>query len=136
VKSAELERLKFEVSILKNKKREDTYQYILEQHLKGTHKKLPSGISDITTDSFHAEIKNWQCWKAAHGQLLIYNTDDPKDELKVYFFGKTPGKKLVDIILKHFHKYNIQPFEIKLVENIVTITDLTEGSVEKFSFDL
>ncbi len=49
---------------------------------------------------------------------------------------ETPGKKLVDIILKHFHKYNIQPFEIKLVENIVTITDLTEGSVEKFSFYL
>ena len=37
---------------------ESTYQTALEQVLGGTHKRLGVyGISDITTDEFHAEIK-------------------------------------------------------------------------------
>lgn len=55
--------------------------------MNGGHKKLSCGITDITTDKFYAEIKEWSCWKEAFGQLLAYNVSDPKKELAVYFFG-------------------------------------------------
>ena len=54
--------------------------------LQGGHKKLKSGITDITTDFIHAEIKNWDSWKDAIGQLCVYQINDPKEKLEVYFF--------------------------------------------------
>lgn len=81
------------------KQKECFYQNILESHLNGKHKKLPRGETDITTDAFHAEIKNWDCYKEAFGQLLAYNKDDPRNELRVYLFGKTPRQKTKTLII-------------------------------------
>ena len=84
----ENKQIKLELQLIKNKKNEVYYQNILENLLEGTHKKLDAGITDITTDTFHAEIKQWDCWKEAIGQLQSYNCWDPKEEMRLYLFGK------------------------------------------------
>jgi hypothetical protein len=72
----------------KNRKNEKFYQLLIENYLGGTHKTLSCGITDVTTDSCHAEIKEWSSWKEAIGQLTCYNTVDPKDKLEMYMFGR------------------------------------------------
>ena len=80
-------KLKQDLLFYKNKKNEAFYQAILEKFLMGTHKKLQSGITDITTDTCHAEIKEWCCYKEGIGQLMAYNVCDPKELLEMYMFG-------------------------------------------------
>lgn len=70
------------------KKYEVFYQPIVEKHLKGTHKKLACGITDVTNRNTHAEIKVWNNYKSAVGQLMVYNAEDPKEHLQAYMFGK------------------------------------------------
>lgn len=58
---------------------EKIYQFILEKHLGGTHLFLRDvGVTDITTDEFHAEIKHWSDSKKLIGQLMIYNVACPR----------------------------------------------------------
>lgn len=77
-----------ELQYYKNRKNENFYQLLLEQYLGGTHKTLPCGITDISTDDCHAEIKEWKSWKEAIGQLTCYNSVDPRPFLAMYMFGK------------------------------------------------
>ena len=93
-KDIEIDRLKLELMYYKNKNNESYYQKFLETLLNGTHKRLKCGITDITTDDFHAEIKNWSDWKEAVGQLICYNKHDPKNEMRLYLFGSCNEKKL------------------------------------------
>jgi hypothetical protein len=86
------------------------YQGILENVMLGTHKKLPCGITDITTHDTHAEIKKWNKWKEAIGQLLSYNTFDYKPNLQIYLFHNYLHTKKLNAI-KVFNKYDITPFE-------------------------
>lgn len=51
-------KLKIELMYLKNKRSEKFYQTLLETYTGETHKRLPSGITDITTDISRIEIKN------------------------------------------------------------------------------
>lgn len=86
------------------------YQRILENVLQGSHKKIPSGITDITTPTLHAEVKTWPKWRHAVGQLLSYNVFDEKPNLQVYLFNDySPKGKL--IALGVFQVYGISPFE-------------------------
>ena len=80
--------LKIENSMLKNKKDEKFYQLIVEKYLVSTHKKIKSGITDVTNDKIHAEIKRWPKYKDALGQLIAYNHDLPREELHAYMFDK------------------------------------------------
>lgn len=80
--------LLLELQYYKNRRTENFYQLMLEQHLQGTHKTLECGITDVTTETCHAEIKEWKNWKEAVGQLTCYNAVDPKQELALYMFGK------------------------------------------------
>jgi len=82
------EKLLLELQYYKNRKNEAFYQLLLEQYLNGTHKTLSCGITDVTTEKCHAEVKEWKCWKEAVGQLTCYNLVDPKPELAMYMFGK------------------------------------------------
>jgi len=82
------QQLKLELQYYKNRKNEKFYQLLIENYLGGTHKTLSCGVTDVTTDSCHAEIKEWSSWKEAIGQLTCYNTVDPKDRLEMYMFGK------------------------------------------------
>lgn len=89
---AEIDSSKLDLRYYKKKRDEPFYQMLLEPILSGTHKKLPCGITDITTDDTHVEIKEWRCWKEAVGQLTCYNEDDPKPYLAIYLFGKYGDK--------------------------------------------
>jgi hypothetical protein len=91
-------------------RKEIYYQNVLEHVLNGKHKVLPSGITDITTDNFHAEIKKWNKWKQALGQLLAYDTYDPRKELQVYLFNQYSIQNKI-IAINTFKKYDIIPFE-------------------------
>lgn len=86
--SPDFQKVLLELQYYKNRKNERFYQLMLEQFLCGTHKTLSCGITDVTTDTCHAEIKEWKNWKEAVGQLTCYNAVDPKPELCVYLFGK------------------------------------------------
>ena len=103
-------KLELELQYYKNKKCENFYQLMLENLLKATPKKLPCGITDITTDDTHIEIKDWKNWKEAIGQLMCYNINDPKEYLHVYLFGSSPRNKMN--VFDTFRKCNIIPFEI------------------------
>jgi hypothetical protein len=70
-----------------NSKNEAFYQLMLETYLNATHKRLKCGITDITTDTLHAEIKRWYSYKEAIGQLMCYQNEDPKQHLHVYLFS-------------------------------------------------
>jgi hypothetical protein len=84
--------LELELQYYKNRKNEKFYQLLLENYLGGTHKTLSCGITDVTTDKCHAEIKEWPSWKEAVGQLTCYNVSDPKERLDMYMFGKYTQK--------------------------------------------
>lgn len=83
----EIRKLKIKVGLLERKKPEEFYQLIVEEWLQGTHKKVACGITDVSNDTTHAEIKRWADFKHAAGQLFCYNEVDPKENLHLYFFG-------------------------------------------------
>jgi hypothetical protein len=97
-------------NIIIPKRHEIYYQEILENVLQGKHKVLPCGITDVTTHNTHAEIKKWNKYKEAVGQLLSYNTFDYKPNLQIYLFNKYLHTKKLNAI-KVFNKYDITPFE-------------------------
>lgn len=101
-----------EVQYYRNKQSEKFYQLLLEDYLEGTHKSLPCGITDITTDKLHAEIKEWSKWKAAVGQVLCYNHKDPKEKMQIYLFGNKVSKSDKEEIFETIKFYNIEPFDI------------------------
>ena len=119
---AEIKTLRTELAFVRNKKTEKFYQTILEDLLKGTHQRLSCGETDITTDTFHAEIKHWESWKHAAGQILAYNNEDPKDELRVYFFGKY-GKKNKALALDFYKKINIKIYECVDQSDGISVVD-------------
>lgn len=124
------QRLEIENAILKNRKTEDIYQTALEKYLHGTHKRLKCGITDITTSIFHAEIKEWQGWKGALGQLVSYNQEDPRQELRAYFFGKV-NKKTKQVALEVLEAVNIRAFEVDFTDvEHMSILNLHTGSEE------
>lgn len=72
---------------------------IVENYLGGTHKKLKCGITDVTNDTTHAEIKNFERFNDVFGQLFRYNREDPKERLQVYLFGKPPSNNMIQQIV-------------------------------------
>jgi uncharacterized C2H2 Zn-finger protein len=108
------------------KRREEFYQVIVENYLGGTHARLNVGVTDVTTPDTHAEVKEWEKWKYALGQLKVYATDSPREHLHMYLFGKykTSSKQTaLDIIKTH----NIRCFEFEEQGGTVTITDVETG---------
>jgi hypothetical protein len=89
----EINRLKLELMYYKMRRNETYYQKFLEIILGAGHKRLKCGETDITTDEYHAEIKEWKQYKGAIGQLLCYNKHDPRNELRLYLFGSYSESK-------------------------------------------
>lgn len=87
------------------------FQKQLQARIGYGHKRLPSGITDITTPTKHIEIKNWRQWKFALGQLLAYDYYDKKDRLEVHMFGDYPEKNK-EIARAVFDSYNIHVHDI------------------------
>jgi hypothetical protein len=110
-----MDKMEIEIAFLKGKYNENFYQKILEQYLNGSHKTLKCGISDITTDEIHAEIKIWEDYKCALGQILTYDHEDPKQKLQVYFFGKyTDNKK--ESVIDLYKKHNIEVYMFQHID--------------------
>lgn len=79
----------------------------LEKKYNGTHKTTPARIIDVFTMDTIYEIKCWENWKAAIGQLMAYHYYYPNHMLKVHFFGKIPKDELKIIILTICAHYRI-----------------------------
>lgn len=125
--------LELAVRLAKEDKREETYQQLLQKYkFPGyTHMKVRCGVTDITTDAVHAEIKRYTCWKDAIGQVMAYNTDHPRPELHIYLFGKCTEEKKQHVT-SIIHRLNIKPFEVKVIDNQFIIADLVQGTEEHF----
>jgi len=111
------------------KKNENFYQKVVEEYLNGSHQRLDVGITDITTDSIHAEIKHWRMFKNAIGQLISYNNEMPRERLQIYLFGDydvQKKNKIVDCI----RKSNIEVYTFKSSnENQVEIINYTTKEI-------
>lgn len=102
---------------------ETYYQKIVEKYLKGTHKAVQCGVTDITTSTTHAEIKVWKNYKEALGQLIAYNTVDPKERLQVYLFGRTV-KEDVQTATLIFSSHNIECYTFVETPGVISIINL------------
>lgn len=108
-----INKLQHEIDMLKDKKSERFYQNIVEKFLGGTHKKVLCGVTDVTTDNIHAEIKNAKDYKTAIGQLVSYNSVDNKKQLQLYLFGPKcdtyfdTAKVVCECVNIELYKFNI-----------------------------
>jgi hypothetical protein len=119
----------------KQNKREQFYQGVVECFLNASHKTLACGITDVTTDTIHAEIKKWDDWKAAVGQLISYNIEDPKEDLHAYMFGSF-GKKSKKSALDIMAKAGLKVFEFNIGDKSCSIVDANSGlTVYEMHFD-
>ena len=117
------DKINLELQYYKNRKNEKFYQLLLENYLGGTHKTLSCGITDVTTDTRHAEIKEWSSWKEAVGQLTCYNIADPKEKLDIYVFGKY-AQKCKDEAIKIVISCKIDIYEFVDTDEGVSIISL------------
>lgn len=127
-KESVIKQLQLDLMYYKNKKNESFYQAIVEEYLQGTHKKLTCGITDITTDDCHAEVKEWCCYKEAMGQLMAYNSCDPKSRLEIYLFGKYEEKSK-NKASQIMHDTNHIVYEFVHIDNGVDIMRLNDKSI-------
>lgn len=120
--------LQNEVAILKESKSEIYYQRFLEKQLGASHKVTKYGITDITTDSQHIEIKHWKHFKACLGQLKSYNHGDNK-KLIAALYGDEYKKK--QDVIDLFHSHDISVWELNDSPNgIVIVKHIKEISEE------
>lgn len=105
------------------------FQKILEVHLGGMHDHVACGKTDISTPLFHAEIKDWNNYKSAVGQLMCYNCFKPKPELRAYLFGKVKENDKY-IALTAFKKLGIKAFELIQQKNQLFIKNHDDETVE------
>lgn len=122
----EINELKDSVTDIASKRNEMYYQKFLEKYFSATHKKTKFGITDISTDTHHIEIKHWRQYKHALGQLLSYNEFDNK-QLSAYFYGSINQPQKSNII-QLFQNKNISIYEfVDTLDGIKiqTVLDLT-----------
>ena len=97
---------------------------MLERLLGGSHRRLRTGITDITLKNTHVEIKRWERWSDAVGQLAKYQHAEPKQELRVYLFGKFSGSNK-QVALDVFWSRGIRVYDMIHQGPIVEIYELT-----------
>ena len=127
-KSNTIDNLKLEIAFLKNKKNEQFYQEIMEKHFNAAHKTLNIGITDITTDDAHYEIKRWSCWKEALAQLQLYNDEDPKEHIYACFF-ETCTENHKEKVQNSLNKYNIECLEFHQDESGINLYNLKNKTI-------
>lgn len=80
---------------------EKYYQKLLTAYYGHGHHRYKTGITDITTQRFHGEIKKWKCWKQTIGQLWTANLHEPRDDLRAFMFGQYKYKKYASQDMMH-----------------------------------
>jgi hypothetical protein len=123
-----IKKINLDLQYYKNRKNEKFYQLLLENYLGGTHKTLSCGITDITTDTCHVEIKEWPLWKEAIGQLTCYNAADPKDTLEMYMFGRYK-QKCKDESVKIATSCKINVYEFVETDDGISILSLKNNEI-------
>lgn len=103
------------------------YQKVFESYFNGGHLELFSGITDITTNDSHIEIKELKRWKDGVGQLVIYNAELPKSQRKLIMFGTRFENYYA--IAELICRVNIQPFYCCIKDNIVILEDLINKNI-------
>jgi hypothetical protein len=104
----EIETLKSEIDIIKDVKKEIYYQKFLEKYFQSSHKVTKYGVTDISTETHHIEIKSWKCYKQALGQLQSYNYGDKKKLIVALFNDYIDKEKVIEL----FHSYNIDVWDL------------------------
>lgn len=94
------------------------YQRILEQRYNGSHLATTAGVTDVTTNSMHIEIKRASNWLDAFRQLLAYNAVEEREYLRLYLFdykslSLTGREKMMASILK----VNTTPIDVFILDN-------------------
>ena len=97
--------------VVVRRKDEKYYQNILEKtlgarrlHIKGL------GITDLTTEDAHIEIKKWNRFHEVVGQLEKYNLRAPRKYKRVYFFGPSPTKTQLENVHNLMEANGIEMF--------------------------
>ena len=113
---------------------EDFYQLNLENHYKCSHVKCFYGVTDITTDDSHIEIKRWSIWKSAFGQLLAYQMTLKRTHLKLYLFGRRPRISVVEQMVKHLNTFGVTLFHLDYDEqnDIIRVIDVRDEEVSEY----
>ncbi|KAJ3030821.1 hypothetical protein HDV00_008641 [Rhizophlyctis rosea] len=92
-------------------KDERHFQAILQRELNSGRMRVQRlGITDITTDDAHIEIKRWNRFHEVPGQLAKYNQGAPRQVQQVYFFGQTPGQQRLQDIYKLMRTFGIEVY--------------------------
>ena len=103
----------------------------LEQQLRGKHEICPAGVADIVTQTELIEIKTWDNWKTALGQVISYHVYFPDKMTRVHFFGLIPSIEKRLVIISHFTRNNIQETwendSIKICQSL-SCTNIVNGS--------
>lgn len=93
------------------RRNEKYYQTLLEGQLGGKHLSIPNvGITDITTEDSHVEIKHWKNYHSVPGQLQKYHMAVPRKRKCVYLFGKPKSGKRLQQIIHLFALSNIEMY--------------------------
>jgi hypothetical protein len=87
--------------------REQNFQQNLEKQLNAGSKSVPAGIIDICTDTEIIEVKHWNAWKQALGQIIVYSHYYPNHKKRVHFYGIEPSQNIKDTIKMFYDKYDI-----------------------------
>jgi len=100
-------------------KKESYYQALLSAKLNAGHMRIEGvGITDITTDDAHIEIKHWGRFQEVPGQLAKYQQALPRSRSCVYFFGTEPPKKRYEQIVNLMEAANIEVFSFDVDDEV------------------
>jgi hypothetical protein len=116
------------------KRNELFYQRYLEKELRGSHKITTFGVTDITTDTHHFEIKHWRAFKSCLGQLQAYNFKDTKRLIAAFFGEYNCSKK--ESIIQMFWDYGIEVWELFDSGTNVKVIKHIENNSEENSFKI
>lgn len=86
----------------------------------GKRKVLSCGTTDVTTDKLHAQIKLWNKYMTALGELVCYNTHEPRECLQAYFYGNAK-EETKDLVYKVFAANKIEVFTFVIEDSYVRI---------------
>lgn len=101
------------------------YQGIVERHLGRSHMRLDHCITDVTTETAHAEIKRWTRYAECIGQLMTYQIQHPKAESHAYMFDDSCGPSKIKTAIKtikvaipgiKLYTFRASKIEIEIVE--------------------
>lgn len=88
---------------------------------------VDTGITDVSTDSIHAEIKVWRDYRLGVAQLLLYCAASKRDRLQLYMFGECTKNKIRHIIRDYVSTLNIEVYEFVHYGKDIQVVDLKTG---------